>query len=320
MAWYPDLNIGRRTRRIRRQFERALLGRRRPQPMPLDQPISLDLSPELWTETSGGKIISDPADIAVVTGFFDIGRGDWKPWLYGRSTELYFERFARLAKLKNPMVIYCEAQHADRIMDIRVSHGLGHLTRTVSVPSFFGLVGPARLASEHKMRMTRQYARWHDLGDTPEVTMPKYNAVITYKVAFVVDAIRRDFFGSDHVAWIDFGYCRDEERFDPLRPWRFQFDNRMTLFHVAPLEMVDVAKLVRSGNAVVQACHMVGTPAAWKEFLTEQERCATELLSSGLADDEQTLFYMAWMQAPERYATHYIDPQDWFVLLRDFSE
>ena len=66
-------------------------------------------------------------DITVVTGFYDIGRGNWGTQ-YSRSLDTYFGYFETLAALKNPMVICTSADLADRVMDARKRHGLHSLT------------------------------------------------------------------------------------------------------------------------------------------------------------------------------------------------
>ncbi len=65
-------------------------------------------------------MIKDDADIAIVTAYFDIGRGDWKKEEgYAehllRNNEIYINYFKNLAKLDNEMVVYTSQEFVDTI-------------------------------------------------------------------------------------------------------------------------------------------------------------------------------------------------------------
>jgi len=56
-------------------------------------------------------------NFTVVTGFFDIGRGEWGK--YNRKTEEYLIHFENTLKLKNNMVIFIENKNFDFVRRIR---------------------------------------------------------------------------------------------------------------------------------------------------------------------------------------------------------
>ena len=62
--------------------------------------------------------------ITIVTAFFDIGRGNLQskeelPDYMTRTNDTYFEYFSNLATLDNPMVIFSDNEHIERIKNIR---------------------------------------------------------------------------------------------------------------------------------------------------------------------------------------------------------
>ena len=53
----------------------------------------------------------------VVTGFFDIGRGEWDH--YNRKIEEYLQHFRNLLSLKVNMVIFTESNFVELVEDVR---------------------------------------------------------------------------------------------------------------------------------------------------------------------------------------------------------
>ena len=72
------------------------------------------------------KIMKEKYDstITIVSAFFDIGRGNLQskedlPSYMTRTNDTYFEYFSNLALLDNPMVIFSDKEHIERIKKIR---------------------------------------------------------------------------------------------------------------------------------------------------------------------------------------------------------
>src|SRR3954453_13360018 len=127
-------------------------------------------------------------DITVVTGFYDIGRGQWGihpvHGNFARSVDTYFGYFDTLAALKNPMVIVTSADLADRVLDIRARHGLASLTEIIAKPLPEAQRRQVQTNAAHPM--FRRYV--HD-NTIPEFHNPDYAVVTNQKSQFVADAI-----------------------------------------------------------------------------------------------------------------------------------
>jgi hypothetical protein len=112
---------------------------------------------------------STPNVPTIVTGFFDLGRENWAsqvggnhiaPWvsgvdvpeLFARSNQLYFNWFAYLAAIKNPMIIFTEEHFCPFVHAARAAHGLQDQTRIVACKSPFRTSTPL----DHAIARTRR--------------------------------------------------------------------------------------------------------------------------------------------------------------------
>jgi protein YibB len=260
-------------------------------------------------------------DITIVTAFFDIGRGQWGESMgprFRRTVDDYFGMYARLAKLKNPMVVFTEPRFVARALELRRANGLEDRTTIVAVENLFDcdLIAPVNAAVERRMSDLFRY--WVVKPESPEYREPRYVLVNALKSAFVCTALNLGLIEAPQVAWIDFGYCRDDQRFDPSEPWRFDTGGKMNLFHIVALDDTPIYRVIRYGTVYFQGCHIVGPAQAWPALAVEMSFNLAALLACDLVDDDQTLLLMAWRKSPESYRIHAVDASDWFVVFRRF--
>jgi Bacterial protein of unknown function (HtrL_YibB) len=82
------------------------------------------------------------------------------------------------------------------------------------------------------------------------------------------------------VAWIDFGYCRDDQRFDPAPPWRFDCASRMNLFYLAAPDDRPVFDIIRGGSTYFQSGVIVGPTDCWSRFREAIDDAWSSLLAT----------------------------------------
>jgi protein YibB len=268
--------------------------------------------------------VSDPFESTIVTAFFDLRRADWieregRPSNFRRGVDEYFDWFERLARLKNRFVVFTDRNSAQRVLDARARAGLELQTAIVTIEGLFDAPPVAKAVTDAAKRMTPQFRRWLLHPEYPEFREPRYAVLTALKPTFANTAIEFGLVGSAQLAWIDFGYCRDDERFDPTITWRFDAGDRMNLFHVTDLDNAPISRVVRFGTPYMQAGHIVGPTSAWPAFATEISRAFEALLACDLVDDEQTLMLMAWRREPEKYCLHAVSRGDWRVVFRRFN-
>lgn len=270
-----------------------------------------------------------PHEITVVTAFFDIGRGDWVGEISGRaipdwqrrSTETYLDRFDKLARLRNQMVIFTEERFAGAVLDMRRRHGLAAQTTIMVCDDLLGETG--RLSSLYraiKGAMTPQLHEFVHNPAYPEFWNANYDLVTSLKPVFVCTAIDMGLVDHAQVAWIDFGYCRDDRRFDPAVPWRFDCRGQMNVFYVRKPDDRPIFDVIRSGHQYIQGCHLVGPAECWFRYRSLMDEALASLLACGLVHADEGTLLVAYRRMPEFFRTHAIDPSDWFVVIRDFRE
>ena len=262
-------------------------------------------------------------DVSIVTAFFDIGRTSWhvggRASEFCRSNEQYLRWFGNLAPLQNSMVIFTEEQFVDQVLAVRREHGLESATRVVVANDLFASNGPlaAQLGSIKRMMRPELHSL---VGDprAPEYQSAEYVVLCLLKTVFVCTAAKLGLTSSPQIAWIDFGYCRDDERFDRSKPWRFDCGGRMNMFYLREPDDRPIFDIVKTGDVYFQGCHLVGPEKSWLRLRELVDAAVDSLLTCGLVDDDQTALLMAYRREPGLFRIHHVDPSDWFVIFRKF--
>jgi protein YibB len=261
-------------------------------------------------------------EVTLVTAFFDIGRGSWSAGAgraFSRSLADYLGYFAHLARIRNRMVVFVDERLAPEVLRLRREAGNDAATIIYTHPDLLGDAALAPLRALIAARMTPAFRRFVWRPQAPEYRSPPYVLVNVLKAPLVCAAIDLGAVAAAQAAWIDFGYCRDGNRFDPAAPWRFDARGRMNLFHLYPLDERPVFDVVRHGYVYFMGGSIVGPVRCWPAFRGELDAALRSLTECGLIDDDQTLLLMAWRRDPAGYIVHPVHPSDWFVLFRRFG-
>jgi protein YibB len=156
-------------------------------------------------------------DITFVTAFFDIGRSDWRTKRTGeqsifvRNTDTYFNCFHRLAKIKNELIVFVAEEHAPRVLAARHALGLEGKTVIYVIENLFSHPSIVDIEQSPQRLMTAEFREFVTLPESPEYLYPRYNILNALKATFVATALDFGIVKTQQVAWIDFGYCRDED-------------------------------------------------------------------------------------------------------------
>jgi protein YibB len=263
-------------------------------------------------------------DVSVVTAFFDIGRASWQlgkhASVFRRSCEQYLNWFGNLASLKNSMVIFTEERFADQVLALRCQHGLQSVTKIIVIENLFGAQGPlASQIASVSMTMRPELHAFVKNSEAPEFQSAKYVVLCLLKTVLVNTVIKLQLNNSPQVAWIDFGYCRDGDRFDQTVPWCFDCGDRMNMFYLREPDDRPIFDIIKSGDVYFQGCHLVGPQHTWSRLQQLVDEAVASLLVCGLIDDDQTALLMAYRRDPELFRIHAVDPSDWFVIFRKFQ-
>ena len=262
-------------------------------------------------------------DIGIVTAFFDIGRGNWTPdkglpHYLQRTTDTYFERFAHLAKLDNEMVVYTSEDLAPKIKELR-----GNKTTHINVVDFKTSFEDLR----NMITKTQENPDFRKHINPTQIKNPEYwNAdyvlVNLLKASFARRAITMNQFESDMVAWLDFGYCRDESTLNGVTKWQYPFNKeKIHLFNIKDyVEGTFISDIIFNNDVHMTGPCIVASKDNWTVMENLVQNNTRELLKNNLIDDDQTLLLMAYLSAKELFELHSVSPSDWFVAFRKFNE
>jgi protein YibB len=268
----------------------------------------------------------------VVTAFYDLGRGTWPAVVRGRTlpayqhrtVDEYFACFARLAALRNDMVIFTPPAFADRVRALRRTQAPDSRTDVIAIAPIEDEY-PA-LVDRLSDRMEAMYAYapgYLQAPYLPEYWHPRYVLVNVAKAAFVCRAYEEAVVDRCALAaWIDFGYCRDDRAVPQSRRWSYDFGpDKMHLFALREPDVKrPIFDVVRSGDVYIMGCHMVGDRRAWQRLCARNFTNVEILMKCGLVDDDQTVLLMSYLDAPDDVELHRMRlDAGWFVILTAFN-
>lgn len=271
-------------------------------------------------------------EITLITNFFDIGRGNLPKQKHGiilphfqhRSTEVYFNYFDKLAKIKNDMIVYTSKEYADRIYSIRKKYGLEDRTKIIALDSY---CFEPKVFEPWKKRISEimEDPKFYNRIDKPhfvEYWWPDYTLIQLMKVFYVNHAIENGLVNTNLTAWIDFGYCRDDVTLPPSNEWKYGFNpDKMHLFSVRPVEPKrPIDDIIFRGDVYVMGCHIIGGKEQWPKFKESVLKNFQLLLDNNLVHYDQTLYLMSYLINQDNFELRYASDNDWFVVFRKFNE
>jgi hypothetical protein len=217
------------------------------------------------------------------------------------------------------MIIFTEQRFVVPILDMRRKHGLEAMTTVMVCDGLFAPNGPLALAMWHVRQIIRpEFQAFVRDPALPECWNVNYIMMTHLKSVLVCSAINLGLNLHRQLAWVDFGCCRDDQRFDADVPWQFNCRDRINLFFMREPDNRPIFDIVRTGDVYFQATILVAPAEHWFRFTQLMDESMTSLLSCGLVDDEQTAMVMAHRRAPDLFRINAVDPSDWFSVLRRY--
>ena len=262
-------------------------------------------------------------EISIVTAFFDIGRGDWTPskglpHYLQRTNQTYLDRFAIMAKLENPMVVYTSEEFVDRIKELR-----GDKQTDILVIDFKESFKELKEAVIKVQQNPEFQAKIHQSQvRNPEYWNSDYVVVNALKSSFVNKAIQTQLIKTDLVAWLDFGYCREESTLNGVTKWQYPFDKeKIHLFNIKEWQDGTFIQTVIATNDVhITGPCIVASKELWPTLEALVYHNLQELFKHDLVDDDQTLLLMSYLSKPEFFELHHVSENDWFVAFKEYNE
>lgn len=168
----------------------------------------------------------------VVTGFFDIGRGEWQN--YNRKIDEYLKNFENLLRLNVNMIIYIERQYTEFVHNIR--EDIPKKT-TIITSKITDLYMYKYLTKIKEIQANPLYSIGHPNPSAPEICKPLYNIVTCSKMDMVAQATNYDH-ESDYFIWLDAGYTHstvDLSKLDWNPTTLFEHKKKLAVIALCPL-------------------------------------------------------------------------------------
>jgi protein YibB len=263
------------------------------------------------------------SDITIVTAFFDIGRGNWTPdkglphYLH-RTNQTYLQRFGYMAKLENPMVVFTSKEFVSDIRFLRQDRPTDIFTIDFQ-DNFKELrekVSRIQQSQDYQSKINPRECR------NPEYWNADYVVVNTLKSSFITKAIENGVITTDLIAWMDFGYCREESTLNGVKEWNYPFDkNKIHFFSIKEwVKNTYISDVIFNNDVHITGPCIVAGKDMWFTLEKLVHHSINELMKNGLVDDDQTLLLMSYLQKPELFELHPVSKSDWFVAFKEFSK
>lgn len=260
--------------------------------------------------------MADKKKITLVTGLFDIGRGDLNSG-FKRSFDHYIECFERLLTVDYPMVIYIEAQNEHIVWKHRAKHNTVVITKTLNDLRSFPFYDKVQ-AIRAKPEWVAQ-SGW--MPDSTQATLELYNPLVMSKQFFLNDASLFNHFDTKYFMWIDAGisntignpagYLDDkfQQRIIPhlnrMLYIAFPYDGQVEVhgFEKTALNRfagADVGYVCRGGM-------FGGEASALHEINDMYYHLLNESLSQGYMGTEESIFSIIAHKYPKKVNVRYIE-------------
>jgi protein YibB len=277
------------------------------------------------TELLGMKNLEKFMDntVTIITAFVDIGRHAWEGYVNSRVIDshikrdvtTYFQRFERLTKLNNPIVCFIHSMYHDQIRAMRSDITLIAIDNILEE-------NKELLLKIEKVQKNPHFVNYVTRPSVPEYWSPEYVFVTSRKAMFVNRAVQEGHVKTENVAWIDFGYARPDCFCPEGMTWKFETEG---LIHMlcnthTPIDALPIYEIVRTGEVFIQGCHVVAPKDKWQYMEDAFDVYLQSILNSGMSDDDQILFLMAYRGAPHLFKINYVNPNSyWFMIFKDFN-
>jgi protein YibB len=257
----------------------------------------------------------------IVTAFYNLDRGNWQgtvngrkiPSIIKRDENTYFERFKRLTKLKNRIIVFAQGIYEEKIRSYRediVFYNIDDLFSTHK----------SLIETITNIQKNQAFIDFVDNPALPEYWSAEYVLINLLKSQFVLTAIKSDAEPQLDYAWIDFGYCRPEVFCPENSLWTFDCKHKINLFAIQdPDNTKPIFDIIKTNTVYFQGCHIVAPSNMWEAFNRLINESINELFNCSLVDDDQTLLLMSYKKQPHLFNVNMVDPKDWFVIFKDFN-
>lgn len=170
----------------------------------------------------------------VVTGFFDIGRENWKH--FQRPLTSYLSYFHNLLQLRAPMIIFCENKFVDFVS---TSRRLIPFDTKIIPTEIFELFMYRYKTVLEDIQKDPNYAKDHPNPTCPEIAIPNYSLVVNSKLDLLYKGSLLA--KTEYCCWLDAGYTHGTKDISLIR-WNpsllYNTKDKISMIGLKPLALM----------------------------------------------------------------------------------
>lgn len=251
--------------------------------------------------------------ISIVTAFYDIGRGDWSmnvqknggplPHYLQRSVDKYIDHFTRMCEIDTEIIVYTSPDIAPRLAAISPNVKVVEYDYFNIHQELRDRIEAVQTSPEFVKKINPYQVR------NPEYWSKDYVGVTSLKAFYVADAFERGLITNEFAAWVDFGYCRDDDHIPTNKTWEYDFTpGLMHYFNYRdpdPRQAKQNISLAVQNNVVyIIGGVFVAQKEQWQVLADDMREALDYLIGMNLVDDDQGLLLMAYFKNPDMYELH----------------
>jgi protein YibB len=237
----------------------------------------------------------------VVTGLFDIGRGQWQH--YRRPIEHYLFFFSNLLRIKAPIIVFCEERFVEFVKTQRLNSSFETTVIPTPIEELYMYKYKDLL---FEIQADPNYAKDHPHRECPEISTPMYTLVTVSKPDLVRRAI--PYAKTDYLIWLDAGYTHGTIDIGSLN-WNptsiINQKGKISLTILRPLSVMKSHDPVKFSNQYVDIVSggFFGGHKDTIELITPKyyDIVHQQLTELRLKDDDQHYWLFLILQHPELF-------------------
>ncbi len=257
----------------------------------------------------------NPQQHCFVSAFFDIGRGSWKS-KFTRSVDRYFLYFDRFVAFPEPLVVFMDEQHVDRLVEVVQLSRPNYLTIIIPITENFLVThiwSWSLLPREREIMNSPAYkAKIAHRISHPEHHNPRYTLINHAKIDFVNYVIEEfpkvfpkrfhPIEGVNRYSWIDFGYLHDISYIPKKNYLHLEMLSPSNITYFIMSEMhekyADPEFILAHAPDLVTGGFFSGTIPVLEEFQKQYHTALLDHQKMNIANDDQDMipfiYYKKW--------------------------
>jgi protein YibB len=225
------------------------------------------------------------------------------PHYLQRSVDKYIDHFTRMCEIDTEIIVYTSPDIAPRLAAISPNVKVVEYDYFNIHQELRDRIEAVQTSPEFIKKINPYQVR------NPEYWSKDYVGVTSLKAFYVADAFERGLITNEFAAWVDFGYCRDDEHVPTNKTWEYDFTPG--LMHYFNYREPDLRQAKQNISLAVQnnVVYIIGgvfvaQKEQWQVLADDMKEALDYLIGMNLVDDDQGLLLMAYFKNPDMYELH----------------